>query len=98
MLFKYLHTAWLVERQKYLPQGEAFNRDLILMDISLPDISGYEATRLILLDNPGIKIIAQTAYAANTEHQKAMDAGCVDYISQLTKEEQLLTMLSKYLK
>jgi signal transduction histidine kinase/CheY-like chemotaxis protein len=72
--------------------------DIILMDIHLPDISGYEATRLILKNNPEAIIIAQTAYAAIDEHQKAIDAGCVDYISKPIKQKQLLTMLSKYLK
>lgn len=72
--------------------------DLILMDIRLPDISGYEAIQLILQYNPQMKIIAQTAYAANTEHQKAINAGCVDYISKPTKKEQVLTLVTKYLK
>lgn len=71
--------------------------DIILMDIRLPDITGYEATRLILQHNPEIKIIAQTAYAANTEHQIAIDAGCVDYISKPTKQEHLLKLIAKYL-
>ena len=71
--------------------------DLVLMDIRLPDISGYEVTQLILRDKPKIKIIAQTAYASNTEHQKAIEAGCVDYISKPTKLEELLIMLKKYL-
>jgi hypothetical protein len=72
--------------------------DLVLMDIRLPDISGYEASRLILDVNPDMKIIAQTAYAEDTESQKALEAGCVDYISKPTKQEQLLTMIRKYLK
>ena len=72
--------------------------DIILMDIRLPDITGYEATRLILQYNPDIKILAQTAYAANVERQSAIDAGCVDYISKPTKQEELLKMINKYIK
>jgi signal transduction histidine kinase len=72
--------------------------DVILMDIQLPDITGYEATRLILQDNPSMKIIAQTAYAASSERQKALEAGCVDYISKPTKKDELLKMIEKYLK
>jgi PAS domain S-box-containing protein len=71
--------------------------DIILMDIRLPDISGYEATQLILQDKPKIKIIAQTAYASNTEQQKAIEAGCVNYISKPTKHEELLKILKKYI-
>jgi len=72
--------------------------DIILMDVRLPDITGYEATKLILQDQPDMKIIAQTAYAASAEHQTAVDAGCIDYISKPTQQNQLLNMISKYLK
>jgi CheY-like chemotaxis protein len=71
--------------------------DLILMDISLPDMNGYEATRIIKQSNQQIVIIAQTAYAAEDERQKAIDSGCIDYISKPTRRELLLTMMCKYL-
>jgi PAS domain S-box-containing protein len=71
--------------------------DLILMDISLPDLNGYEATRIIRQSNQQIIIIAQTAYAAEDERQKALDAGCIDYISKPTRRELLLAMMHKYL-
>lgn len=72
--------------------------DIILMDVRLPDISGYDAAQMILANNPRARIIAQTAYAANEEKQKAIAAGCVDYISKPTKQEQLLSMIRKHLK
>ena len=71
--------------------------DLVLMDIRLPDIDGYEATRLIKQQKPGIKIIAQTAYAAEDDKQRALDAGCVDYISKPIDRELLLAMLEKHI-
>jgi CheY-like chemotaxis protein len=71
--------------------------DIVLMDIRLPDMNGYEATRQILKHKPHLKIIAQTAYAAHDEKQKALDAGCCDYISKPTKQEALLSMLNKHL-
>jgi CheY-like chemotaxis protein len=71
--------------------------DLILMDISLPDMNGYEASRIIKQANQQVIIIAQTAYAAEDERQKAIDSGCTDYISKPTVRELLLTMMSKYL-
>jgi len=71
--------------------------DIVLMDIRLPDINGYEATRQIKLHKPFLKIIAQTAYAAHDEKQKAFDAGCCDYISKPTKKQLLISMLSKHL-
>ena len=72
--------------------------DLVLMDIRLPDIDGYEATRQIRKHKPYLKIVAQTAYAAHDEKQKATDAGCADYISKPTKREALLLLLNKHLK
>jgi PAS domain S-box-containing protein len=71
--------------------------DLILMDIRLPDINGYEATKQIRLEKPDIKIIAQTAYASFNDKQLAMEAGCNDYISKPLKRELLLEMINRYL-
>ena len=67
------------------------------MDIQLPDFDGYESTKLIKQNQPNIKIIAQTAFAAHDESQKALKAGCVDYISKPIKKEMLLDMLNKHL-
>ena len=67
------------------------------MDIRLPDINGYEATRQIRKHKPDLKIIAQTAYAAQDEKQKAYDAGCDDYISKPTQKDSLLSILHKHL-
>ncbi len=72
--------------------------DIVLMDVRLPDISGYEAAKEILKHKPAILIIAQTAYAAQDERQKAISYGCVDYISKPLKQEQLFTILRKHLK
>ncbi len=71
--------------------------DLILMDIGLPDISGYEAIRKIKQNKPDIKIIAQTAYAGSDDKQKALDSGCIDYISKPLDNNLLLTMVKKHL-
>lgn len=71
--------------------------DLILMDIRLPNIDGYEATRQIRKQKPHMKIVAQTAYASQDEKQKALMAGCVDYISKPTKRDVLLSILNKHL-
>jgi PAS domain S-box-containing protein len=72
--------------------------DLVLMDIRLPDITGYEAINLIKQHNPDLKIIVQTAYAAHDDRQKAINAGCVDYISKPIKRNLLLSIISNHLK
>ena len=56
--------------------------DLILMDIKMPVLSGYEAIKEIKLKSPSIPIIAQTAFAVNSEKEIAIEAGCDDYISK----------------
>lgn len=71
--------------------------DLVLMDVRLPDINGYEASRKIMEHNPNLKIIAQTAYAAHEDKQKATEAGCIDYISKPLKRDLLLSMINKHL-
>lgn len=70
--------------------------DLILMDIQLPDISGYEVTRQIRALNADIPIIAQTAYAANSDRKAAIEAGCNDYISKPLNKSLLLQLIKKY--
>ena len=64
--------------------------DLVLMDIKLPGINGYEATKQIRKFNKDVKIIAQTAYALAGDNIKAIDAGCNDYISKPIEKDILL--------
>jgi len=71
--------------------------DLVLMDIRLPDIDGYEATRRIKKQKPGICIIAQTAFAAQDDRQKALEAGCTEHISKPIDREELLEMIKKHI-
>lgn len=68
--------------------------DVILMDIRLPDITGYEATAEILSQNPQQKIIAQTAFAGIDEKNKAMRAGFINYISKPIQRKELYVMLN----
>jgi len=68
--------------------------DLILMDISLPKMDGYEATQRLRQD-PSMKkvpIIALTAHAMTSDRQRALDAGCTDYE---TKPVEFARLLSK---
>ncbi len=71
--------------------------DLILMDIQLPDIDGYEALLQIRLHKPDCKAIAQTAYAAIGDKQKALDSGFNDYISKPIMPKFFFPMIHKYL-
>ncbi len=73
--------------------------DLILMDIQLPVMDGYEVTRRIKAD-PALKsipIIAVTSYALSGEEQKARAAGCDDYVAKPYSPRQLLAKIREYL-
>lgn len=71
--------------------------DLILMDIQLPGISGYETTKILKKSHPSIPIIAQTAFALSGEKEKSVAAGCDDYITKPINKELLLNMIDKYM-
>lgn len=66
------------------------NIDLVLMDLHLPGISGYSATRKIKKVRPDITVIAQTAFVFSGEKQKCLDAGCDDYIAKPIKSDELV--------
>ncbi len=71
--------------------------DIVLMDIQMPEMDGYEATRMIKSLRPEIPVVAQTAYAMAEEREKIISAGCDDYLSKPIRQKDLLMMLSKYL-
>ena len=73
--------------------------DLILMDIQLPKLDGYEATRRIKADPKltAIPIIVVTSYALSGDEDKARAAGCDAYISKPFSPRQLLAKVREYL-
>jgi len=73
--------------------------DLILMDINLPVMDGYEATRRIRM-NDALKstpIIGLSAHAMSTHEQMAKDAGCNDYLTKPINDDVLFNKLKEYL-
>jgi len=73
--------------------------DLILMDVQMPIMDGYTATRRIKADTSlrSIPIIAVTSYALSGEEKKARTAGCDDYVSKPFSPRQLLAKIRQYL-
>ena len=73
--------------------------DLILMDIQLPQMDGYEATRQIkrIVELKTIPIIAVTSYALSGDEAKARAAGCDGYIAKPFSPRELLAKVRKYL-
>jgi CheY-like chemotaxis protein len=72
--------------------------NLVLMDIKMPEMNGYEATREIKKLRPELPIIAQTAYALAGEKEKILSAGCDDYLSKPIMGKVLLEKIDIYLK
>jgi PAS domain S-box-containing protein len=74
------------------------NIDLILMDIKMPIMDGYEATQVVKKIRPNLPIVAQTAYAMSGDREKATEAGCDDYISKPINREKFLQMVERLLQ
>jgi CheY-like chemotaxis protein len=70
--------------------------DLVLMDIKMPGMDGYEATRQIRQFNKDVVIIAQTAFALVGDSEMAMKVGCNDYISKPIRRDKLAEVMKKY--
>jgi two-component system cell cycle response regulator DivK len=81
-----------------LAKGEV--PDLILMDMSLPVLDGWEATKQIKADPAlaGIPIIALTAHAMESDRQKALGAGCDDFDTKPVELPRLLVKIEELLK
>jgi signal transduction histidine kinase len=84
-----------VEAVEFCKQNESI--DLILMDMKMPNMNGYEAT--IEIKKLGVKcpVIAQTAYALQDDEVKTFTAGCDDYLSKPIKSRDLYNCMDKYI-
>jgi PAS domain S-box-containing protein len=87
-----VHTG--IEAVEYCRNHPDIN--LILMDVQMPGINGYEATRQIRQFNKDVIIIAQTAYGMLGDMGKAVQAGCNDYISKPINSGLLKELIQKY--
>ncbi len=71
--------------------------DLVLMDLNMPVMDGYEAMKIIKSQHPEIPIIAQTAYTLSEDRNKCMKAGFNDYISKPINRVALFRLVSENL-
>ena len=84
--------------EEAIASAQASRPDLILMDIQLPILDGYEATRRLKAD-PDLKsipIIVVTSYALSGDQEKARLAGCDDYVAKPFSPRLLLTKIKEY--
>ncbi len=94
-----LEVVEAFDGEKGVAAARAQVPDLILMDIQLPGIDGYEATRQIKAE-PALKhipIIAVTSYALSGDEAKARDAGCDAYVTKPFSPRQLLAEIRDHL-
>ncbi len=73
------------------------NIDLILMDIRMPVLNGYDATKQIREFNSEIPIIAQTAFALIPEQKKILESGFTDFLPKPIEEEKFFGMIKKFM-
>ncbi len=74
-------------------KAKMINPDVILMDIGLPDISGIEATKRILTDNPGQKVVILTSHINEKDVMDALNAGAYAYVIKDINTEILLMVI-----
>jgi CheY-like chemotaxis protein len=72
--------------------------DIVLMDINLPVVNGYVATKKIKALRPNLPIITQTAYSFDGEREKSIEAGSDDYLEKPLKANDLIQAVSRLLK
>jgi hypothetical protein len=72
--------------------------DVVLMDLQMPEMNGYEATRVIRELAPDLPIIAQTAHAFGEERDKCLAAGMVGHVSKPLDSNELLALIRQHVK
>ncbi|MGE0090371.1 MAG: ATP-binding protein [Bacteroidales bacterium] len=91
-IFKAINGKQAVDIYKENPEI-----DIVIMDIKMPEMDGYEASEKIKSINKNVPIVSQTAYALPDEREKAAKAGIDDYLTKPIKPTALLTIINKYL-
>jgi CheY-like chemotaxis protein len=88
---------WAKNGQEAIDMFRDNKVDLVLMDLQIPIMDGYAATREIKKINPDVPVIAQTAHVMSGEREKCFEAGCNDYLTKPIRLQILFDTLIKYL-
>jgi signal transduction histidine kinase len=89
-----LHAKNGVEAEEICREHKEIN--LVLMDLKMPEMDGFEATRRIKSQRETLPVIAVTAYAGTGDREKAMVSGCDDFVTKPVNKDLLLTKLALY--
>jgi PAS domain S-box-containing protein len=84
-----------LEALEYIQKNQSV--DMVLMDIRMPKMNGYEATAKIKAINPSIPVISITAYAMSEDESKSLEAGCDKYISKPIRPDHLIKTISLFI-
>lgn len=71
--------------------------DLVLMDLNMPEMNGFEATKMIKSIRPEVPVIAQSAYILSGEDIRSKEAGCDEFLAKPIRLTALVEMLERYL-
>ncbi|MFV0376638.1 MAG: response regulator [Mangrovibacterium sp.] len=71
--------------------------ELVIMDLNMPEMDGFEATRQLKIMNPVIPVIVQSAFILSGEESKSYEAGCDDFIAKPVRLRTLMNAIQKHL-
>lgn len=92
------HITWAQNGAEAVDFIKKKKFDVILMDLKMPIMDGFTATKKIKEMNIDTPIIAVTAYVFDSDREKAIEAGCTDYISKPIDKDELIETIGKALK
>ena len=98
LLGKRCNLLWAKDGEDAVNQFKEHQPDLILMDIKMPHMDGLEATRLIRSYSKEVPIVALTAFAFESDKDRAIEAGCNDFLTKPVSQNALEKVLDKYVK
>ena len=98
LLGKRCNLLWAKNGEDAVNQFKEHQPDLILMDIKMPHMDGLEATRLIRSYSKEVPIVALTAFAFESDKDRAIEAGCNDFLTKPVSQNALEKVLDKYVK
>jgi len=92
-------VVFAVDGQQGVEMARSEKPDIILMDMSLPIIDGWEATRRVKSDNTirDVPVIGLTAHAMSGDREKALEAGCDDYDTKPVEFDRLISKIERLL-
>lgn len=97
ILKKEYELHWAKDGAEVVRMSSVVLPDIILMDICMPHVDGLEATRQIRCFNQSVPIVAVTAFAFDSDRQRALDAGCNDYLTKPISTQELKEMVKKWI-